>query len=261
MSHRKLTSEEAEAYWQHTHREANSDLQAVCSPNQSPALNAFFDRIQRYAVVRALAELELGGPNTRVLEIGCGRGRWLRLFRDRGATGTGIDLSAEAIARCLEQGLTAVVGSAEKLPFATGSFDLVISVTVLLHLPPEGQRKAAAEMQRVCRAGGHVVLLEGSAIKDPAPHVWSRPARDWIRLFDKCRPVLVESHYFNFALRLLWALPIGRAPRRLRAAAEQVAVRLAWPLELALMSAWHRRRTRGALQALIVLRNDLTARR
>jgi SAM-dependent methyltransferase len=255
MSIRRLTSGESQAYWRRTHLNTSSDLEAVCFPGKSQLLNAFFDRIQTYAMRRALDELKLGGSDARVLEVGCGRGRWLRFFRDRGTSPTGLDLSHEAVARCAEQGLSAVVGSAEELPFPSGSFDLVVSVTVLLHLPPGSQRRAAAEMQRVCRTGGNVVVLEGTG-RDPSPHVWSRATKDWIALFDNCRLVFKESHYFAFPLRLLWKTPIGLGPRWMQMALENAAVGLAWPLELALMRIRHGRTTRGALQALIVLENE-----
>jgi SAM-dependent methyltransferase len=254
MKDRKLSSGEAEAYWKQTHRSSGSDLQAVCFPDKSQELNEFFDRIQRFALQRALDDLAIGGDKDRVLEIGSGRGRWLRFFADRGAIATGLDLSPEAVARSVDGGLTALVGSAEELPFATASFDFVASVTVLLHLPPDSQRLAVAEMERVCRPGGHIVLLEGSASHDSAAHVWSHPVRDWVGLFNVSRPIFVESHYFVFPLRIFWRLPLHVVPMRLRRLMELATLRVAWPLELFLMRMTHGRTTRAALQSLIVLR-------
>jgi SAM-dependent methyltransferase len=254
MKDRKLSPVEADAFWKQTHGSAGSDLQAVCFPDKSQALNEFFDRIQRYALRRALNELAIVGAQDRVLEIGSGRGRWLRFFADRGAIATGVDISPEAVARSVDAGLTALVGSAEELPFATASFDVVVSITVLLHLPPDAQRQAIAEVERVCRPGGHVVLLEGSAPRDSAVHVWSHPVRDWVGLFNVSRPIFIESHYFVFPLRIFWRLPPRVVPMKLRRLAEAVTLRLAWPLELFLMRISHRRTTRAALQSLIVLR-------
>jgi SAM-dependent methyltransferase len=255
MTASKLTSNEAHSYWRRVHVEAGSDLQAVCFPHKSRFFNVFFHRIQTAAVRRALDQLEIGGSDTRVLEVGCGRGRWLRFFAARGASATGVDLSPDAVARCVEQGLTAVRGSAERLPFPSESFDLVVSVTVLLHLLPDDQHRAVAEMQRVCRTGGNVLILEGSG-RDPSPHVWARPAKEWIALFGGCVPVLSESHYFAFPLRLLWRAPLGRVPSGIQAALEHASLLLAWPLELALMRLYQRRTAPGALQTLIVLRKS-----
>jgi SAM-dependent methyltransferase len=44
------------------------------------------------------------------------------------------------------------------LPFAPASFDLVISVDVLPHLPPGAERQAAAEFARVLAPGGLLVI-------------------------------------------------------------------------------------------------------
>jgi SAM-dependent methyltransferase len=252
MKNRKLTGSEAESYWRRTHAETRSDLGAVCFPGKSRLLNSFFDRIQTFALRRALDELGIGSEGARTLEIGCGRGRWLRFFRDREAHPTGVDISPEAVSECVEQGLDAIVASAEDLPFPADSFDLVVSVTVLLHLPPESQLRAASELERVCRPGGAVLLLEGTA-SDPSPHVWTRPASGWIALFGHCRSVFEESHYFGFPLRALWATPIERAPAAFRTLLENLAVGAAWPLEFALMRIRHGRTTPGALQTLLVL--------
>jgi SAM-dependent methyltransferase len=254
MKDRKFSPDEADAYWKQMHRSAGSDLQAVCFPDKSQELNEFFDRIQRFALRRALNKLAIVGAQERVLEIGSGRGRWLRFFADRGAIATGLDLSPEAVARSVDAGLTALVGSAEELPFANASFDDVVSVTVLLHLPPDSQRRAIAEMERVCRAGGHIVLLEGSAPHDSAAHVWSHPVRDWVGLFNVSRPIFVESQYFVFPLRILWKLPLRLVPMKVQRLLETAALRVAWPLELLLMRMSHGRTTRAALQSLIVLR-------
>jgi SAM-dependent methyltransferase len=254
MRDRKLSPSEADAYWRQTHQSAGSDLHAVCFPDKSQALNEFFDRIQRFALRRALDELAIVTPEDRVLEIGSGRGRWLRFFADRGAIAMGLDLSPDAVARSVEAGLTARVGSAEALPFATATFDVVVSVTVLLHLPPDGQRRAIAEMERVCRPGGHIVLLEGTAPRDSAAHVWSHPVPEWLELFTVSRPIFIESHYFVFPLRIFWRLPLRRVPLRAQRILEQATLRVAWPVERLLLRMWHRRTTRAGLQALIVLR-------
>ena len=255
MKPTKLSKEEAGAYWRETHSRAISDLQAVCFPDRSQRLNLFFHRAQAFALRRALQSLGIGGQDEEVLEVGCGRGRWLRFFQDRGASPQGVDLSHEAVARCVEQGLAVVVGRAEDLPFPSESFDLVVSITVLLHLPPDSQRRAAAEMQRVCRPGGSVLILEGTR-PDPSPHVWTRQVEGWASLFDRCRPTLVESHYFALPLRLLWRPLLFRSPAPIQRVLDEVAVTIAVPLEYALMQRTRGRIAPGALQSLIVLEKE-----
>jgi ubiquinone/menaquinone biosynthesis C-methylase UbiE len=92
----------------------------------------------------------------RVLEVGCGTGLILdRLARDA-AEAWGLDLSPGMLRTARQRGLHVVLGSATQLPFADASFDLVCSFKVLAHVPDI--RAALAEIARVTRPGGHMVL-------------------------------------------------------------------------------------------------------
>jgi ubiquinone/menaquinone biosynthesis C-methylase UbiE len=53
-----------------------------------------------------------------------------------------------------------VVGAAERLEFAEGSFDIVTSSLMLHHLPPELRAQALGEMHRVLRPGGQLLIGE-----------------------------------------------------------------------------------------------------
>lgn len=249
----KFTDAEARAYWTRTHREAANDLQAVCSPVASVRRNRFFDEIQRSAIVRALDENGLAGPHAKVLEIGCGRGRWLMLFRQRGAMAIGIDLSADAVERCRAQGLEALVASADHIPFADASFDLVVAITVMIHLPPDAQARAAHEMRRVCRPGGRILLLEGVKPTDKARHVWARRVADWVGLFPQTRLLFVESHYYVPLIRAVARVPVNRLPAPVRNALELIVIGISRSIERILMRRSHGRRSSGALQALVIL--------
>src|SRR5216683_4861103 len=67
------------------------------------------------------------GPQTRLLDVGCGSGLALRLAADRGADVTGLDASEGLLAHARRRvpGATIVQGEIEGLPFETGSFDAV----------------------------------------------------------------------------------------------------------------------------------------
>ena len=56
-----------------------------------------------------------------------------------------------------------VVSSADKLPFISGIFDSVLCVTVLQHIVEEALfRSATAEIARILKNGGNIILLEYS---------------------------------------------------------------------------------------------------
>lgn len=86
----------------------------------------------------------------RVLDIGCGIGPYVDRLCRLGKTCVGIDTNAEAVAAGRALGRPLEVASAYELPFDDDSFDSVILVETLEHLPePE---KALAEAARVARS-------------------------------------------------------------------------------------------------------------
>lgn len=95
---------------------------------------------------------------TRCLDVGCGTGNSYALeFRRRGAPYQGVDISPQAVEMARAAGINAqVIGDAAQLPFADGSFDLVLCIEVLEHLfAPD---RAAVEIHRVLRPGGRLVV-------------------------------------------------------------------------------------------------------
>jgi len=104
-----------------------------------------------------------------VLDVGCGSGAVTRdIARRVGPAGrvVGVDPSPQflvvarelADAAGLGSGLEFCEGSALHLPFPTGSFDVALAVTVLVHTP--GGESAVAEMARVVRPGGRVGVFD-----------------------------------------------------------------------------------------------------
>ena len=98
-----------------------------------------------------------GRPAGRVLDAGCGTGRNVRFLARYGEV-TGLDFSPVALDCCRQRGLTRLVrGSANALPFAAGSFDLVTSFDVLTSGGVQ-DAEALPESARVLRPGGHLLV-------------------------------------------------------------------------------------------------------
>jgi ubiquinone/menaquinone biosynthesis C-methylase UbiE len=99
----------------------------------------------------------------RWLDVATGTGEIAVRTAEGGATVTGLDLAPDLIEaarrRAAEAGVEAEfdVGDAEELPYADTSFDTVTSTFGVMFAPD--QRAAAAELGRVCRAGGRLALL------------------------------------------------------------------------------------------------------
>ncbi len=95
----------------------------------------------------------------RVLDAGCGHGRYLRAFRRLGAVVVGIDAGRGpelASAPLDEEGIAVVQGSVLALPFRDASFDLVFSDGVIHHTPDPAA--AYRELARVVKPGGAVYV-------------------------------------------------------------------------------------------------------
>ena len=103
----------------------------------------------------------------RVLDVAGGDGYWAARARGRGAWAVALDLSGAKLGR--GRGLSAppalVRGDALDLPFAAGSFDAVTISFGLRNVADTGQ--ALAELLRVTRPGGKLVVCEFSHLQNP----------------------------------------------------------------------------------------------
>ena len=100
----------------------------------------------------------------RILEAACGRGGFVKELTQAGAHVAGCDFSSAALHAasaklCAASGrpLAGLIqGNAQSLPFASDSFDVVVSCETIEHLPqPEA---AVQEMYRVTKPGGKLFL-------------------------------------------------------------------------------------------------------
>jgi SAM-dependent methyltransferase len=93
-------------------------------------------------------------PSGPTLELGCGEGRVCRDLRQRGYDLVGLDASPTLVdaARELDPDGVYVVGVAEELPFADGSFDLVVAYNSLMDV--DDMPAAVREAARVLAPGG-----------------------------------------------------------------------------------------------------------
>jgi SAM-dependent methyltransferase len=96
------------------------------------------------------------GTSDSVLDLGCSVGYVVSAAQSLKLRGAGVDVSTYAVAQCLEKGLTAKVGTLEKIPFASGEFGLVFMRHVLEHTATP--RDALAEASRVLNDRGLLVI-------------------------------------------------------------------------------------------------------
>ncbi|MBN1585033.1 methyltransferase domain-containing protein [Candidatus Uhrbacteria bacterium] len=99
----------------------------------------------------------------RVLDLGCGSGRALRLFVDLAVDYEGLDVSEGLIARARKEYPDPLVnfrvGSMLTLPYEDGSFDAVLAIASLHHIPSVRYRlQAMGEIRRVLKPGGWLLM-------------------------------------------------------------------------------------------------------
>ena len=109
-------------------------------------------------VADALSALAQGLVPGRILEAGCGTGRWLAALQPLGGRLYGLDLSAGMLERAQQrQGLRRLVrGRAGQLPFPAAEFDLVYCVNAIHHF--RSPRDFVFEARRLLRPGGALAV-------------------------------------------------------------------------------------------------------
>jgi ubiquinone/menaquinone biosynthesis C-methylase UbiE len=133
----------------------------------------FFDTFLLRGTLRKLPQrtADLAGlqPGEAVLDVGCGTGALaLEASRRVGATGRvcGIDPGPKQITRARAEAERAglpidfQVGVIEQLAFPDHLFEVVLSTLVMHHLPDDLKRLGLAEMARVLKAGGRLVIVD-----------------------------------------------------------------------------------------------------
>ena len=126
------------------------------------------------------------GASGSVLDIGCGTGRNLPLYRS-GVRVVGIDVSADALARARRRrpDVPLVQGDAHALPFRPESFDTVVSALVFCSVPDAA--RGLGEVRRVLRPHGTLRMLEHvRATRGLKARVQDRWQPLWTRITGGC---------------------------------------------------------------------------
>lgn len=133
--------------------------------------------------------LDLAMPHAgeRMLDVGCGTGNYLQIFREKWCSVTGIDCSTamlEASRKIMGEHVDLHEGKAEDLPFSDDEFDIVTIINALETSP--NPQKAIAEAIRVCRDRIFIGFLNKRSFlgtKQRIKEVFGFPVSEKIRFF------------------------------------------------------------------------------
>ena len=115
----------------------------------------------------------------RVLDAGCGKGRFARIVKEKNPESRvcGMDL-AEAMLRFVPEGVERCAGSLTALPFASDSFDCAYATESLEHAVEIDV--AVSDLCRVVKPGGRIVIIDKNAEQ------WGRlKTPEWERWFGR----------------------------------------------------------------------------
>lgn len=151
----------------------------------------------------------------RILEIGCGRGYWLRELIRWGAKPDhlyGVDLMSEYIddaKRLSSPFLNLKCADASKLPYGLETFDLVAQFTVFTSvLDASVRHQIASEMLRVLKPGGAVLWYDFHVNNPQNPDVRGVGAHELHELFPLCQVHLKRITVVPPIARRLPAMPL-----------------------------------------------------
>lgn len=97
------------------------------------------------------------GSNLRILDVGCGTGDALKIFKDNGHDASGITLSASEANLAKAEGLSVIVANcSEDLPFEESSFDIIFMNHVVEHLPDPVE--TLQKLSKYLRANGKFLI-------------------------------------------------------------------------------------------------------
>jgi demethylmenaquinone methyltransferase/2-methoxy-6-polyprenyl-1,4-benzoquinol methylase len=163
-------------------------------------------------------------PGQRVLDVGSGPGRLVFALSDRvtpGGSVDGVDGAAEMVSRAqrnnrrAQRPVTFRTARAQQLPFPDEQFDAVTCTLVLHHVAEADRPQAVAEMYRVLRPGG--LLLVADFVPGPVG-----------RLARRCGGHAAHADALDEAVRLVEAAgfaDLRRGPTTVRGIGRLVAVK------------------------------------
>ena len=186
---------------------------------------------------RALASA-LGDPRgLRVLDAGCGVGRWMRRAAEAGASVTGFD-AEPAMLRQAPPGQVAA-GELERPPFLDQAFDLVLAAFSLAYATEPAE--ALAALCRLIRNGGRIIVVD--LHPDAVEAGWKRTFKGEAGTVEVASQVLeldaaLLAPPSGWRVAALDSLRFGEPERALFDDAHWARVKDAWAVRLAV---WQRR--------------------
>ena len=109
----------------------------------------FYEMYRREVIARVT-----GVPNREILEVGCGEGM---MFEGTSISPVQMDVSMRRVRFARDKGQQAICGDGYHIPFADGSFTVVLLIAMLEHTSEPW--RVLAEARRVLKPGGRAIIV------------------------------------------------------------------------------------------------------
>jgi len=97
-----------------------------------------------------------GGKHNKVLDVGCGYGRYLRPLHATGYSVLGVEANRDIVAKNLQDGLNCI--SVDEFRHASGEFDLIIMSHIVEHFPPNELKDFIDAYLDRLKVDGHLII-------------------------------------------------------------------------------------------------------
>ena len=132
----------------------------------------------------------------QVLDVCCGRGATVQRLCKSGFQAVGVDMSDTMLKGVRGRRVPAAMGDSTNLPFATDGFDGAVVIIALHEMDPETRSATLAEMRRVVRPGGLVLVAD--FVLPARPTVVGRIAHTMIQRDEKIVGRVHPPHWENY---------------------------------------------------------------
>ena len=166
---RKLEVYDAKEYWS-KHLEGNLTLSGVGFTQFGKRYNEYLYKMRRQVLERAILKYRIDTSSMRVLDIGCGSGFYVDIWRQKGVRGlTGIDITAISAKELSIKYPTFNFYEADissptlikDLPLGSAKFDIVTAFDILFHIVDDDKfEQAIKNIGMLCSENGFIFITD-----------------------------------------------------------------------------------------------------